>query len=102
MLLNCRRPGCRFQAQSTYVKRQPLEPPTHEWYKPKYPERYESEGMKEHVKAGGLVLRKIGDPDETEVMKPDNGKSVFGFKINVPKDKRFSSLITKSLTNKKK
>lgn len=92
-------PSCEFSAKSAFYRVEPGLTPSHEWYKPKHPERLRAD-LREHVVAGGLVLRQIGQPDETEA--EDNGKPLPGVKINLKKSARFSSVVTRALTNNKK
>lgn len=66
--------------------------PTHEWYKPAHPERYADSGMREHCLKGGLALREIGAPDETEAMKPLRAD---GHRVNT-----FSESVMSRLTNR--
>jgi hypothetical protein len=61
-------PDCGLTATSGYYRVPQTLTPTHEWYKPKFPERYADTAMRYHIQAGGLAFRKIGDPDETEAM----------------------------------
>ncbi|GAB4042532.1 hypothetical protein GCM10028810_01730 [Spirosoma litoris] len=93
---------CGLMGKSAFYRVSPWLEPTHEWYKPKHPERL-NEMMREHVEAGGLLFRKIGAPDETDLPEAeDNGKPVFGYKINLPKHARFASMAMRALTNSKR
>lgn len=42
--------------------------PTHEWYKPKFPERLSDPGLRQHCMQGGLLIRFVGRIDITEYM----------------------------------
>jgi predicted RNA-binding Zn-ribbon protein involved in translation (DUF1610 family) len=60
--------SCGASAYSRMYTRTEGLTPTHEWYKPKFPERYQHPGMRQHIEAGGLAFRPIGGIDETEYL----------------------------------
>ncbi|ARK09055.1 hypothetical protein A6C57_01280 [Fibrella sp. ES10-3-2-2] len=65
---NC--PTCGQPARSGWYNVDQLQTPTHEWYKPRHPERYNNPNMREHCQKGGLAFRAVGEPDETLSMTP--------------------------------
>lgn len=57
-MIGCEHEGCDELARSGFYQADKDTEPTHEWYKP---DSYDglSDGEIEHVKLGGLLLRKI-------------------------------------------
>ncbi|CCG99818.1 hypothetical protein FAES_1808 [Fibrella aestuarina BUZ 2] len=86
-------PTCGADARSGFYNNELQRlTPTHEWYKPAYPERYAHPGLREHCMKGGLAFRAIGEPDETEAMKPLRAD---GHRVNT-----FSDSVMSRLTNR--
>jgi len=62
-MIRCRHEGCDTHAQSSFYRVDQGLEATHEWYLPSIDEAFQLNmqhpGMLDHVKQGGLVLRKI-------------------------------------------
>lgn len=59
MIIDC--PKCGMQAQSSWYDCDQDQDHTHEWYSPLRVEKIKDPGMREHVNAGGLMMRKKGE-----------------------------------------
>jgi len=70
--------------------------PTDEWYKPQFPERTMHQGIIDHCRSGGLLLRKVGEPDETLGLLP-----VEIMPIHRKRPETYNEKATKALTNVK-
>jgi predicted RNA-binding Zn-ribbon protein involved in translation (DUF1610 family) len=77
-MIGCRNPGCNGDAQSSFYRADQSLDPEWEWYRPDEKEAKEiSMSTFEHVKNGGLVLRRVDGEEDFKEEKEKEGYDGF-------------------------